>query len=200
MILVNGATRSPDAGRGLQAFSPTPAFAMTHRVRVLLVEDNPDDAELMLRELRKAGFDPEWWRVETRDEFAAQLEARPDVIPSDHRLPEFDSVGALDVLIEHELDIPLIIVSSAIGEEAAMAALQRGAADREWQAGCDRRRPSLEGLYRTSALAWIRRGRMALSKPTAPEQSRGKCRSGRRGASSQRAAAELTATRAVRAA
>ena len=98
-------------------------------LRVLLVEDNPSDAELILYELRWAGFDPDSLRVETEDDFLDALDLAPDIILADFRLPQYDGLRALDSLKERGLDIPFIIISGNIGEELAASAIKQGAAD-----------------------------------------------------------------------
>jgi len=99
-------------------------------VRILCVEDSQADFELMLFELRMAEFKHTALRVE--DEPAMRQALRNevwDLVISDHSLPRFSSADALRVLREEEVDIPFIIASGAIGEDAAVAALQAGADD-----------------------------------------------------------------------
>ena len=99
-------------------------------LRLLIVEDDPTDAELAIRELRKNGFDPEFRRVDTREAFLKGLaEDRPDVIIYDHNLPHFSSSEALELTQQRDLWIPFIIVSHAIGDEEAVALMRGGAAD-----------------------------------------------------------------------
>jgi signal transduction histidine kinase len=99
-------------------------------LRLLIVEDDPTDAELVLRELRKSGFDPQFRRVTSRDAFMTGLaEDRPDVIIYDHNLPHFSSSEALQLTQKSDLWIPFIIVSHAIGDEEAVALMRGGAAD-----------------------------------------------------------------------
>ncbi|HVE15750.1 MAG TPA: response regulator, partial [Chthoniobacterales bacterium] len=98
-------------------------------LRVLLVEDSPDDAELALRELRRAGFDPDWERVETEAVYLDRLHDGIDIILSDFQMPEFDGMRALRVLKELHLDIPFILISGTIGEEVAVQAMKQGATD-----------------------------------------------------------------------
>ena len=100
---------------------------MGEKIQVLIVEDHPDDAELMVRELRRAGFTPEWVRVETESAYLSALEQNPDVILSDSSLPEFDGLAALDLLRERGLDIPFVLVSGRVGEDLAVDAMKRGA-------------------------------------------------------------------------
>ncbi len=99
------------------------------KIRVLIVEDMVEDAQLVLRELRRSGFDAEWNRVDTKDEYLAQLNGSLDIILSDYHMPQFEAPMALQLLQESGLDIPFIIVSGAIGEETAVAAMKQGAND-----------------------------------------------------------------------
>jgi len=99
-------------------------------LRVLILEDSYDDAELLLLELERAGFDVTSHRVQTADDMRAALAAyRWDVIISDYSMPELDAPTALGTLHATGLDIPFIIVSGTIGEETAVAALRAGAQD-----------------------------------------------------------------------
>jgi DNA-binding response OmpR family regulator len=95
-------------------------------IRLVIVEDNPSDAELMLRELRRAGFDPDWQRVETEAGFSASLSPEPDLILSDYALPQFSGLKALQLVRKRGLKIPFILVSATIGEETAVAAMRKG--------------------------------------------------------------------------
>lgn len=99
-------------------------------LKVLIVEDNESDAELLLRELRLGGYSVTFERVENKVEFQAALaQAEWDIILSDHSLPCFSSMAALTLLKQDNRDIPFIIISGVMGEEAAVAALKAGAAD-----------------------------------------------------------------------
>ncbi len=99
------------------------------RVRVLILEDRASDAELVVHELRRNGFDPEWRRVDTRQEYLAHLSEAPDLILADYSLPGFDALEALRLMQQRDVDIPFIIVSGSIGEEVAVSAIRGGAAD-----------------------------------------------------------------------
>ena len=99
-------------------------------LRVLLVEDSKDDADLVLREIRRGGYNVESKRVETYSEMKKALTRQPwDIIICDNNLPQFNAMEAINLLKKSALDIPLIIVSGTIGEEAAVAALKAGAHD-----------------------------------------------------------------------
>jgi diguanylate cyclase (GGDEF)-like protein/PAS domain S-box-containing protein len=99
-------------------------------LKALLIEDDAADAELTLRALRAGGFEPISTRVDTADDFARAL-ATDDwqVIISDHRMPSFSSLEALAELGRHGLDIPFLLVSGTIGEEAAVDVMRAGAHD-----------------------------------------------------------------------
>src|SRR5690349_185667 len=98
-------------------------------IRVLLVEDNPDDGELILRELRRHGFEPDWHRVESEDAYLASLNPDLDLVLSDYEMPRFNGMRALELLNDHGLEVPFILVSGTVGEETAVLAMKRGAAD-----------------------------------------------------------------------
>jgi PAS domain S-box-containing protein len=98
-------------------------------LRVLVLEDISADAELMIHELRQSGFDPDWERVETGEQYLAHLRPDLDVILADYTLPRFDAVEALRLLRKRKLDVPFIVVTGTIEEEAAVACLRQGADD-----------------------------------------------------------------------
>jgi len=98
-------------------------------LHALLVEDSPDDAELVAHELCRAGFDLTWDRVDTEAAYLALLEKSPAIILADYALPQFSGLRALELLQQRGLSIPFIMVSGTIGEEAAAAVVKQGAAD-----------------------------------------------------------------------
>jgi two-component system, NarL family, sensor histidine kinase UhpB len=100
-------------------------------LRVLFVEDSENDALLLLRTLRKGGYDPTWERVDTPADMEAALDGRSwDLVISDHSMPAFSSSAALGLLRRKGfVDLPFIIVSGQIGEDAAVAAMKAGAHD-----------------------------------------------------------------------
>ena len=99
-------------------------------LRTLLVEDSEDDAELVLRSLKRTEFDILSQRVDTYEATRAALLAHPwDLVLTDHAMPSFSSAGVLELLQELRPNLPCIVVSGAVGEEAAVALMQKGAAD-----------------------------------------------------------------------
>lgn len=103
---------------------------MGRPLRVLLIEDVAADAELVVRELRRGGFDVTAERVETPGGLAAALAGSPwDVIISDYSLPRFSAPLALQQVKDDGRDVPFIIVSGTVSEDIAVAALHAGAHD-----------------------------------------------------------------------
>src|SRR5581483_1361019 len=103
---------------------------MTERLRILIVEDVENDAELALRELRRAGLACDARRVETAAEYKKALEEfQPHVILSDFSMPHFDGMEALRIARQSYPDIPFLFVSGTLGEEYAVRALKNGATD-----------------------------------------------------------------------
>ena len=99
------------------------------RLRALIVEDDLADAELMALELRRGGFDITWERVDSEPEYLDHLENPPDIVLADYSLPVFSAPRALALLQQQGLQIPFVVVSGTIGEEAAAAIMKQGAAD-----------------------------------------------------------------------
>ncbi|MHB8524088.1 MAG: hybrid sensor histidine kinase/response regulator [Limisphaerales bacterium] len=108
---------------------PETESAPKKRIRVLILEDRSTDAELAVRELRRAGFEPDWLQVQTEAEFVARLHPEFDIILADYQLPQFTGMQALELLQQRGLDIPLIVVSGSLGDELAAECIKRGATD-----------------------------------------------------------------------
>lgn len=118
---------------------------MTKPLSVLLVEDSEDDALLLELELRRGGYLPSMQRVDTLEELDSALKKNGwDVIISDHNLPGFSFESALCKVHESELDIPIIIVSGNIGEEAAVNAMKAGASDYIMKSNMARLLPAID--------------------------------------------------------
>ncbi len=104
-------------------------MAERERIRVLMVEDTPADAELILRELARAGFDVEHERVEDGAALRAALTREWNIILCDYTLPQLDAPTALRIVREIDLDIPVIVISGTVGEEIAVQVMRFGASD-----------------------------------------------------------------------
>ena len=103
---------------------------MSRLLRLLVVEDREDDAELLLLELSRGGFDVDYERVQTARAMAEALQRRAwDLIISDYSMPGFGALQALAVLRESGVELPFVVVSGTIGEESAVEALRNGARD-----------------------------------------------------------------------
>lgn len=103
---------------------------MKREIRILMVEDNPDDFELIKHALTSGGISFQPLRVDTKEDFNRELEHfRPDLILSDYQLPTFDGISALAVAVIEAPDVPFIFVSGAIGEQLAIETLKGGATD-----------------------------------------------------------------------
>ncbi|MGH2522387.1 MAG: PAS domain S-box protein, partial [Anaerolineales bacterium] len=98
-------------------------------LRVLILEDHPADAELMLRELRQAGFAPDWQVVYAEADYLAHLHPDLDLILSDYAMPQFNALRALRLLQARGWDVPFVVVTGTISEEAAVECMLEGAAD-----------------------------------------------------------------------
>ncbi len=115
-------------------------------LKVLLVEDNPDDAFLLERHLRRNGFVPETTRVETGEQMQAALADPicPDVVLADYNLPNFSGPEALRSLRKLGIDVPFIMMSGAVSEETAVESMRAGAQDYIGKQNLTRLIPALE--------------------------------------------------------
>ena len=102
---------------------------MASPLQLLIVEDRPDDAELLVEELKRANYEPTWTRVETPEQFIAGLAGEPDIVVCDYSLPAMTALDALRILGELKLDVPLIVVSGVMDEETCVTSLRLGAVD-----------------------------------------------------------------------
>lgn len=99
-------------------------------LQVLIVDDSEDDALLIIRELKKSGYNPFYKRVETADDMKKALQENQwDIVLCDYKMPQFSAPAAITVLKEANLDIPIIIISGTIGEETAVECMRLGAHD-----------------------------------------------------------------------
>lgn len=102
---------------------------MNKPLNLLIVEDSSDDADLLLAELRRAGFAPTGKRIQTESDFLAELKNSPEIILSDYSMPEFSGLQAAELLRKSGSDIPFILISGVMGEEVAVEAMRQGATD-----------------------------------------------------------------------
>src|SRR5205807_134842 len=98
-------------------------------IRVLIVEDSDDDAELIAAELRRAGFSLQYKRVETAEALNAALDEEFDLIISDFSLPQFSAPRALEIVKARKPYIPFIVVSGSVMEQTVLQAMKAGPAD-----------------------------------------------------------------------
>ncbi len=97
-------------------------------LNILILEDSPEDAELIVHELKRAGFIFDWRRVEDESAFLIHSETA-DVIIADYTLPQFSAPRALEIVAQKGLDTPFIVVSGTIGEDTAVECMRQGASD-----------------------------------------------------------------------
>jgi CheY-like chemotaxis protein len=111
----------PQAGKPSTSLRP---------LRLLIVEDSPADAELTVATLKRAGYSLSFDVVDTPEEFQARLSQTDyDIILSDHNLITWTGIEALEILRESGKDIPLVVLTATLGDEAAVDYVKRGAAD-----------------------------------------------------------------------
>ncbi len=98
-------------------------------LHLLILEDNPDDAELAIKELERKGFKVKWTRVDTKEAFREALAEKPDLILADYFVPSFDAMAALQMYRQLKVEIPLIVYSGVISEEIAVECMKLGVTD-----------------------------------------------------------------------
>lgn len=131
---------------------------MTVPLRVLIVEDSEDDAELVVSELRGGTHDVTFERVDTATAMNAALDKQTwDIVIADYRMPHFSGTDALKLLQGRGLDLPFIIVSGTMGEDMAVAAMRAGAHDYIMKGNLKRLVPAVERELRESAVRKERR-------------------------------------------
>jgi signal transduction histidine kinase len=141
-------------------------------LRVLLVEDNLDDAILLRRHLQRAGFAPAITRVETAEAMLEELRTGDntwDIILADYNLPNFSAPEALQLLKSTGFDIPFIVMSGAVNEETAVAAMRAGAHDYVSKGNLARLFPAIE---RELAEAKSRRSKQAAERALVASEER----------------------------
>ncbi|MBN1474509.1 MAG: PAS domain S-box protein, partial [Syntrophaceae bacterium] len=117
----------------------------TKSLRVLIVEDVEDNALLVIREITKNGYNPEYSRVETAAEMKKALAERQwDIVLCDYKLPKFSGIKAIELLKETDKNIPVIVISGTIGEETAVECMKAGASDYFMKGKLSRLVPTIE--------------------------------------------------------
>lgn len=120
---------------------------------LLIVEDSEDDAELLLREVKRGGYEPNWLRVDTAEGMQQALDSREwDVVVADYAMPGFSGLEAHTILQKSGMDLPFILVSGTIGEETAVAAMKAGAHDYIMKDNLRRLVPAIERELRDAAV------------------------------------------------
>ncbi|HOI76908.1 MAG TPA: PAS domain S-box protein [Methanofastidiosum sp.] len=115
------------------------------QLRILLVEDSVDDAELLARLIKKGGYSVYYERIDTAKQMVEALTNKQwDVIISDYKMPNFSGIKALEILNEFGIDIPFILVSGTIGEQLAVEAMKKGANDYLMKDNLSRLVPAIE--------------------------------------------------------
>jgi signal transduction histidine kinase len=135
------------------------------QLRALICGDDEDDVELVLRELGRGGYDVSFERVHSAAGFRRALaEGEWDVVVSDYEMAGFTALDALAVMAETALDLPFLIVSGAVGDEAAVLALKSGASDLILKHGLARLAPALERELREAAVRRERRDALKIMR------------------------------------
>src|SRR5579863_4510912 len=131
-------------------------------LRVLIVEDSEEDSDLIVLELKRGGYQPSYRRVDNAEAMGNALdEERWDLVLSDFSMPHFSMAAALDMVQKKGLDLPFVIVSATIGEEAAVEAMKAGAHDYILKHRLGRLVPAVNRELRESA---VRRERHNLEE------------------------------------
>lgn len=118
---------------------------MNKPLRVLIVEDSENDALLLLRELRRGGYDPIHLRVFTAEAMAAALDKQEwDIVFSDYVMPAFSGLKALGITQQKNPELPFLVVSGQIGEDEAVTAMKAGAQDYIMKGNLKRLVPAVE--------------------------------------------------------
>ncbi|MGC1219652.1 MAG: response regulator [Phormidesmis sp.] len=131
-------------------------------IKVLLLEDDPTDVELLTTTLSNGGLDCTFVVVETRREFQSVLETQPiDIVLADYSLPAFDGLSAIELVKARFPEIPCVLVSGILGEDRAVEALKSGATDYVLKQRSQRLMPAIKRALRE------REERQALAKATA---------------------------------
>ncbi len=126
---------------------------MTRPLRMLLIEDSEEDAELLLTEINNSGYDVTHTRVESAEAtIDALATGQWDIVISDYTLPRFNGLAAIEIVRQHDPDLPFIITSGNIGEDIAVEAMRAGAHDYLMKNNLSRLTPAIDRELRESKL------------------------------------------------
>jgi signal transduction histidine kinase len=136
----NGSSLRSDAGEKSFSAGTVPKQEATsgsglasqpkRKLRVLVVEDDPADVELVVRALRSGGFEPESDTAQTAQEFSERIHKNSyDVVLADYNLPSWNGMETVEVLRREGADVPVVLVSGSLGEHKAVECIKQGAAD-----------------------------------------------------------------------
>ena len=140
-----------------QSDSPKAGVA-NKALRALIADDSENDVVLLLRTLRKAGYEPVYERVSTAPAMKAALQRQAwDIVISDYEMPNFGGFEALQVLKESGHDLPFILVSAVVSEETAVAAMKAGAHDYMMKRKLARLAPAIERELREAQTRMARK-------------------------------------------
>ena len=150
---------------------------VSKELQVLIIEDSQDDALLLVREIKRGGYEPAFERVDTPSAMETALkQKRWDIIISDYAMPHFSAPAALALLKENGLDLPFIIVSGKIGEETAVAAMKAGAHDYIMKDNLERLAPTIERELKNAEIRRERRrSEESLKKSTRALKTLSEC-------------------------
>jgi two-component system cell cycle sensor histidine kinase/response regulator CckA len=143
---------------------------MSRPLRVLIVEDSPEDAEVLVLRLRRAGFDTACERVDTPEAMGAALRRQSwDIVLCDCAMPAFDPDTALALARQKDPDLPFVVVSGTIGEEKAADLMRAGANDYICKGNLSRLTAAVDGELREAANHRARR-ELETERETLKEQ------------------------------
>ena len=134
-------------------------------LKVLIVEDSDDDATMLLRELKRGGYEPVHERIDTAETMWSSLaEDTWDIVIADYSMPHFSSAAALKAVQDFGLDIPFIILSGVIGEDPAVDAMKAGAQDYVFKGNMARLIPAVQRELQEAAMRQEHRDLAAANK------------------------------------
>jgi two-component system, cell cycle sensor histidine kinase and response regulator CckA len=120
-------------------------------LQVLIIEDSEDDLDLLVRELRRSGFEPSYQCVKSATDLIAMLDRQQwDLFIGDYTMPGFSGTQALSIVRSRGIEAPFIFVSGTIGEDVAVSAMRAGAQDYVIKGNLKRLGPAIERELRES--------------------------------------------------